>query len=405
MARAFPNLTQSEEFSDRGEWSSLRGELVALLDQVEGRYQAEPQPGSDVDGLARRVRDLRSQVGDAPEDDRHRAALRSVKRAVDRFTERDDHPSEQDDLRAAIAEIRGRQGANPSALAPMNFGRRAADQQPMLELSTLVSQLSGRLTGLEGELRAQRSNAGQVREVASQVEQLSHVVELLAGAVGETGQVKRLETQMAGLAKLIETNGKPDLGAVNARLDELSTTMEKLAELQVQQMERDIVRDEQPKTDPQIAPAMQAIENGMRSVYDRIDAMERANGTTNTEFNSELGRIAKLIESREAEPPELARLIGGLVERIDQMEQRTPDAGALRADLEDLGRDVVRVVAPRFEAIESARARKPVDADDRMSRLADVARDPLRKASIPAHGAGARPVGADRRDRRAHGAR
>ncbi len=389
MARAFQNLSPSEDFADQSEWSSLRGELVALLDQVEGRYQTDSRGGAEADGFARRVRDLRSQVGetrfaDSHDDERHRAALRSVKRAVDRFSERDEHAGENDDLRAAIAEIRGRQGAQPSALAPLAFGSRAAGRQPLNELSSLVSQLSGRLTGLEGELRAQRSNAGQVREVATQVEQLSHVVELLAGAVGETGQVKRLETQMAGLARLIETNSHPpDLSAVNARLDELAATVSRLAELQVQQMEREIVRDQQPAPESALAPAMQAIEEGMRSVYDRIDAIERAHGSSNGEFsrfNAELGRIARMIESRDAEPHELAGLIENLVERIDRMEARGPDAGALRVDLENLGRDVVRSMTPRFEAIESQLgALGDPSARDELSRLAGSVEDRLEK--------------------------
>src|SRR5690606_29547389 len=118
---------------------------------------------------------------------RRREALRTVKRAVDRFSERDAaaiETDEQDDLTAAIAEIRNRQGAAP---IPM---RRATDIPEIRELGSLVGGMSQRLERLEGELKSQRSNAGHVREVASQVEQLTQVVELLAGAVGETGQVK-----------------------------------------------------------------------------------------------------------------------------------------------------------------------------------------------------------------------
>ncbi|MFN6942720.1 MAG: hypothetical protein ACK4OG_12070, partial [Parvibaculum sp.] len=66
--------------------------------------------------------------------------------------------------------------------------------------------------------------AALMREVAAQVEQLTHVVELLAGAVGETGQVKRLEAQIAAIGAMIEETPRNDLSILNARLDDVSTT-------------------------------------------------------------------------------------------------------------------------------------------------------------------------------------
>src|SRR5690606_20901989 len=144
----------------------------------------------------------------------------------------------------------------------------------------LVGGLSGRLERLEGELKSQRAGNGSVREVAVQVEQLTHVVELLAGAVGETGQVKRLEAQIGALAALIEGGPRVDLSAINNRLDDVSTTVGKLAELQAQQMEREIAREDRKATDKPakgaetLAPAMHAIEKSVRNVYDRIDSIE-----------------------------------------------------------------------------------------------------------------------------------
>src|SRR5690606_29819144 len=78
-----------------GEWQALRGELVALLDQVEGRYARTERADPALEGLTQRVRSLRDQV-DAPSEPsiRRREALRTVKRAVDRFSDRD----ETDDL-------------------------------------------------------------------------------------------------------------------------------------------------------------------------------------------------------------------------------------------------------------------------------------------------------------------
>src|SRR5690606_33280189 len=80
--------------------------------------------------LAERMRDLRHQVGDIEPDDRHREALRSVKRAVDRFSERDEPgyapvpppaypPNPRDSLETAIQQIRARQrGVAPHPAEP-----------------------------------------------------------------------------------------------------------------------------------------------------------------------------------------------------------------------------------------------------------------------------------------------
>ncbi|HUH77568.1 MAG TPA: hypothetical protein VLZ53_09395, partial [Devosia sp.] len=225
MARAYSTQEMSDPSNDprQGEWQALRGELVALLDQVEGRYVRVERPEPAFDGLSQRVRNLRDQVVGSEPAVRRREALRTVQRAVDRFSERDDdfESDDVDALSSAIAEIRGRQ---LSASAPA-AGRRPAQMPEFRELNALVSGLSGRLERLEGELKAQRDTNGSVSEVASQVEQLTHVVELLAGAVGETGQVKRLESQIGSLAALISEAPSVDLSTINGRLDDVSATV------------------------------------------------------------------------------------------------------------------------------------------------------------------------------------
>lgn len=358
MARPIPASETSEIGLDpeTGEWQALRGELVALLDQVESRYTPEDEPEepvADFDGLARRVRALRSQVQEAPGTARRREALRSVKRAVDRFSERGEPIGEGSELAAAIAEIRNRQGA---VHAPM-LARRGIENAQLVELTGLVSGLSGRLERLESELRRQRSNAGSVREVAGQVEQLTQVVELLAGAVGETGQVKRLEAQLASLASMVENAPRPDLEALNSRLDEVSATVGKLAELQVQQMEREIVREEASSAaSPEIAAGMGAIEDGVRNIYDRLDALERLAGLPAGDIerlSGEMAAITAAVEARNTAPDTLAGRIDTLVERIDGFEDRTGDVAALRKEMAALRDAVLKGVEPRFAKLET----------------------------------------------------
>nr|WP_295883881.1 peptidoglycan-binding protein [uncultured Devosia sp.] len=361
MARAYQPTEMSDPAAEpqAGEWQALRGELVALLDQVEGRYaQQEPEEPA-LSGLARRVRNLRDQVVGPEPAVRRREALRTVKRAVDRFSERDDlgqFHADQDELTSAIAEIRGRQMSAPAAA----LGRRPRDMPEFRELSSLVGGLSGRLERLEGELKSQRSGNGSVREVAAQVEQLTHVVELLAGAVGETGQVKRLEAQIGALASLIESGPRVDLSAINNRLDDVSATVGKLAELQAQQMEREIAREER-KAEPDkgaaaLAPAMHAIEKGVRNVYDRIDAIEKNVALSSGDFErltSEMSAFTQAMKDREAAPGALMAKVDALAARIGGFDAANGDVAGLKQDIASLRDAVISGMEPRFLRIES----------------------------------------------------
>ena len=118
MARAYPQSLPSDRGSDSGDWQSLRSELVSLLDQVETQVaRTSPQQNYDV---GERMRDLRMQMEETgPPAGRHREALRSVQRAVDRLSDRDEPipampPNPRDSLQSAIDQIRSR----PAAPAP-----------------------------------------------------------------------------------------------------------------------------------------------------------------------------------------------------------------------------------------------------------------------------------------------
>jgi localization factor PodJL len=366
MARAHSFQDSPDRVADPqpGEWQALRGELVALLDQVEGRYARVERVERDepaLDGLSQRVRNLRDQVLGPEPVDRRREALRTVKRAVDRFSYRDEAEQiaeEQDSLASAIAEIRGRQISGTAAA----LGHRVIDMPEFRELSGLVGGLSGRLETLEGELKSQRTSNGSVHEVASQVEQLTHVVELLAGAVGETGQVKRLESQIAALAALIEKGPKVGLNAINKRLDDLSTTVGKLAELQAQQMEREIGREDRLAAAPSspdaaaLVPAMAAIEAGVRNVYDRIDSIEKNVTLSSGDFErltAEMAAFTKAMKDRETAPGALVNKVDALASRIGDFQAANGDVAGLKQDVMALRQAVMAGMAPRFDRIES----------------------------------------------------
>lgn len=361
MARAFPQ-SQPQHYGQEpppGEWQALRGELVALLDQVETQVARTSRQDRGYQGLAERMGELRHQVGDAEPDDRHREALRSVKRAVDRFGDRDEPgydapsayaaaapgypPNPRDSLQSAIQQIRSRQMAMPPP------PQRAPEPPHFDELARAVGGISGRLERLEVELKTQaRSQSGNVKEIADQVAQLSHVVELLAGAVGETGQVKRLEGQIASLAKLVAQGPQVDLSALTQRLDDVSATVGRLADLQVQYANK----VESPAT--ALKDGMASIEQGVRNIYDRIDAIEKHDALAPEmveRLTDEMARITEALR-HPAQPRGLVELVDALNTRIADIESRHSDVGGLKADVQELRNAVIEAVEPRFAAIE-----------------------------------------------------
>ncbi|HEV2517084.1 MAG TPA: peptidoglycan-binding protein [Devosia sp.] len=401
MARATSTFqTQDYGQPGSGEWQELRGELVALLDQVETQVARAARPEPTYQGLAERMRDLRHQVTEAEPDTRHREALRSVQRAIDKFTDRDEpmaHTNPRDTLESAIQQIRSRHFGAAAPASQMPQPQPVLQSAPHFdELAEAVGGISTRLERLEGELRVQaKGQTTNVREIADQVGQLSHVVELLAGAVGETGQVKRLEGHIAGLAKLIADGPKVDMAALNQRLDDVSLTVGKLAELQKHYADRSDVsgmtarlddvsatvgrladlqvqyanRVESPKDG--LKEAMGAIEDGVRNIYDRVDAIERTMAMPPAELEKiteELGRLAQAMKSPQ-QPQGLIELIDALNVRISDMEGRTQEVGELKLDMEALRNTVLGALEPRFAALEQQLEVLSDKVDDRSSEV------------------------------------
>ena len=196
-----------------------------------------------------------------------------------------------------------------------------------------------------------RSGA-DVNDVADQVSQLAHVVELLAGAVGETGQVKRLEGQIASLGRhhLAGTRDR-QLGADAGGIDDIAATIGRLAELQVHYA--DWV--ENPVAGQAFRDGMRSIEEGVRNIYDRIDALERQRHVKPEDLehiSAQMARFTEAMGGDSAAPAGLVELIDALNTRIADIESGDWLLPALRKDLTALRDAVVVSLAPRFDAIE-----------------------------------------------------
>ena len=355
MARAYPQQSHSVD-DDRSpaEWRSLRQELMTLLDQVDSQVARAQAPA-----LAERARDMRFQMTEQENDARHRDALKSVQRAITRFEDPAPQPqmppNPRDSLQAAIDQIRSRQGqpmaqrnvAPPPQPAPM----RAAESPLFDKLAQSVNGLSGRLERLEGEIKAQIKSGANVKDVADQVAQLANVVELLAGAVGETGQVKRLEGQIASLGKIMSQGREMDIQTLTRRLDDVASTVGKLAELQVHYADR----VQNPVESQAFQDGMRSIEDSVRNVYDRIDSLERHSSLSPKDLEhvtSEMARFTEALRDGIQPPTSLVELVDALNTRISDIESGDRLLHGLRKDLGALRDAVIVSLTPRFDAIE-----------------------------------------------------
>lgn len=377
------------------DWQALRADLESLLDQVENRQLAAIESRREQPGSARET-----HLGN-----RHSAALRSVQKAVRRFAdpapsdERSDDrstASRQGDLTTAIREIRERTGRTDSAPEPTSVSRPAASSRPALpnadavaqdtapyyperrredlalsqtaedlrKLTAAVSGIAGRLERLESDVKATRESSGDVAEVAAQVAQLTHVVELLAGAVGDSSHVKRLESQISNLARMMADAPKLEIGNLTRRIDELGANVDRLADMQVQQLGRDTRAAEghvtaQNKAIAAQGEAMLAIEAGIRNIYDRIDVMDRNFTITPQDFDrltQELGGVTTALKSGAN-----AQTLNDILARLDLLTVQIGQLDAasdgeiapLKADVEALRAAVSEAVEPRFAALES----------------------------------------------------
>ncbi len=299
------------------------------------------------------MRDLRHQVAEADERNatRHRDALRTVQKQISRFEEpvpQQMPPNPRDSLQAAINQIRARQGEAPR---PQVAQPARGSEAPMLDrLAGAVTGLSGRLERLEGEIRGQIKSGAGVKDVADQVAQLAHVVELLAGAVGETGQVKRLEGQIASLGKIMAQGREMDISTLTRRLDDVAATVGKLAELQVHYADR----VQNPVDSDAFKDGMRSIEDSVRGVYDRIDTLERNAAISPRELEHVTSEMARFTEAMRdnPQPVHLVELVDALNVRIADIESGDRLLAALRQDLGQLRDSVMLALAPRFDALE-----------------------------------------------------
>lgn len=355
MARTNPHHDWDEpqtalRRSNGTEWESLRNELVALLDQVEDQVatsqatRVTPQPVTP--------------AHPAPyQADRRSEALRSVRHAVTRLADRssEDRPMMRDTVVDAINQIRARQtGSAPSR--PQSDAPAAPTSAPQSELAGFARSLDAigeKIAGFEDRIGQRLETLGEKSNIAGQIDQLSEVIELLAGAVGETGQIKRIEAQIGNLAEMIASDRQSGENVTSKRIEELTATIEKLVSHQLQTSEHE--SQQAALADDRQAQAMATIEQSVRSIYDRIDTLEASQSQPSDAIERLSREMAALTEavSKPAEPTSLLAKIDALSARISTIEAPSRDEAAMLAESVAVLRDVIaQAIEPRFVQLE-----------------------------------------------------
>ncbi|WP_417579843.1 peptidoglycan-binding protein [Pelagibacterium sp.] len=357
MARTNPHHDWDEpqtnlRRSNGAEWESLRNELVALLDQVEDQV-ATSQATKDSPQPAAQPRPALHQP------DRHSEALRSVRQAVSRLADRspEDRPVMRESVVDAINQIRARQTGGAASVAPnpapANVATASAPRSELADFARSLDAIGEKIAGFEDRIGQRIESLGENSNIAGQIDQLSEVIEMLAGAVGETGQIKRIEAQIGNLAELITSDRNSGGNLTSQRIEELTSTIEKLVTHQLQTSERD--SQQAALADDRQIQAMAMIEQSVRSIYDRIDTLEASQSRPSDDIERLSRDMAALTEavSKPTEPTSLLEKIDAISARISTIEAPSRDDAAMLAESVTMLRDVIaETIEPRFSQLE-----------------------------------------------------
>jgi localization factor PodJL len=308
--------------SGGAEWESLRNEIVALLDHVEDQVSG-----------ARQVQ--RTPAPRPAETGRRHEALRSVRQAVERLADRSEpdvaprrEPASRmarDSVTEAINQIRARQIGKGQPIV-------SGQASELTGFAQSVAALGERIEAFEARMVSRLEGATGQPDIAAQVTQLSEVIEMLAGAVGENGQVKRI--------------------------NQLADSVDRLTSYQVENTGRS-----QQFQDRQDA-GLKAIEETVRNIYERIDALETARGDSPEieRIGREMGAISSALAGSENDTNEILARIDALQARIAQAPATGSGTAELGFSIDALRDAIVGALEPHLEALAEKQSNGDIEA-------------------------------------------
>src|SRR5690606_8471748 len=105
-----------------------------------------------------------------------------------------------------------------------------------------------------------------------------------------------------------------------------------------------------------VAPVMDAIEFSVRSVYDRIDAIERSVALSSGDFErltSEMAAFTQAMHDNAGGPDILMARLETLSQQLKGIESPSGEVLGLKADIENLRETLMQGMEPRFLRLES----------------------------------------------------
>ncbi len=328
QTKDWSNREDPKSGAKSGDWNALRLDLKNLLEQVEGQA-AIAQTASEA--LKENKQYLHQEQNSRP--------LETQYAQKERISE----PVRQ--------EGRAR---NNQQLSQTNYDKGFQNKE---SLTTAIHSISSRLERFENKLHSKSSNpdlnssssnnsgrfknnignnisagnlnlaAGDLEKIVEQIAQLTHVVELLSGAVGESGQVKRLEGQIDNIANLINENynSSRDYSDISSNMIALANNVEQLGELQTQtsQSQQKLVQELTNNNTKDFGEDFENISRRIDILTQNINQLSElqtqslnANDSKAIEEN-----LKRYNETYENGLNSISISIGNIFERLDQMER------------------------------------------------------------------------------------
>lgn len=329
-------------------WQDLREELEILLDDIAQKQDAQMeqnfQRGGPRRGNSNSARQEPDALGHEPSALRRtRQQVQGAHREENRHMASDTRRGLQDAIDQIRSHRRGNaQGHMPTQPSPRRTYRdrdvrdhyqdsyydegyqAAAPQDARFDqLHGAVEDITGQIQHLGDMLGRSQSAPSQMNEVTAQIEQLTNIIEALAGRVNEQTAYDGIEQQLVSLARQLEHERSIDFSSIEQRLDKLNQAFEELA--MVQTANHASVTNDLAQTYPHAEATKHyaSVEEGVRNIYDRLDALEGSFKTPQSAIEQLTSDVAKLNNAIRATGGSVTNSL--IAERMDALHNRVAD--------------------------------------------------------------------------------
>lgn len=375
--RAHPsNEAATDTAGDAGrgaEWNALRDDLDDILKEAESALDADAAREAEREKSTHEthvfldhINSLRSQLKQqneksVPSPDRRREGPQPVQRSEEpggsKMPEAGRNPVGES-LQAAIEKIR----AGQKLSAPPKREQAANDSGKsgpgLNDIVEMTARLADRIGNFERSVGERFDKILDTAAVARQIGLLTETVGQMSQLVKKAGDTSKLESKLAEFLTLERAD--PAVDMLSGRMERLNESVRKLADIQVRQVRRGERGVPAGAADQQVA-LTQHIEASIRSLYDKLDALERSVAIAPAEMerlSHGIGTLAAALEKEgriEAVSDELIGRVNAIASYVETLEPSEGSTGfvELKGEINTLRRYMVEAFEPRFDALET----------------------------------------------------